>query len=364
VGVLGCYRRTDLIAGAPIAYSEAPMRAPSRPDQAGRPSAAVFLVDTDRGSYSRAADLYAAAFDAAGIGVDVRPHGGGHRDGLAGRWVVQHTIGPLFEPIAGATNTAVVFHEWSRYPSEWLATLNRFESVWAPSRHVEDVLRRSGLAAPLHYVPPPLSFTGAIQRTSWSAGTPFRLLAVGEPHFRKGFHLLLEGYRRAFPSPGEAELTLKVSPACTWDSPRADIRLVRERLSPEALARLYTGHDALVSTSLGEGLGLPIAEAVDTLMPVVTNLWGGHCDIVSADGAWVISHEEVPQLFCSAPSFYADGQCCAYSSPDRIAAALRAVVSATPAEREARARVARAALVARHGVAAAAGRIRQLTLAS
>ena len=327
-----------------------------------RAAAAVFLVDHERGSYTRAAELYAAAFDAAGLGVEMRNYSAVESNDLVGRWVVHHTIGPVFQYVAGARNTAVVFHEWSRYPSSWRAALDRFESVWAPSRHVEELLLASGLNAPVHYVPPPLAHAGTLRRSSWQASRPFRFLAVGEPHFRKGFHLLLEGYQRAFPQSDEAQLTLKVSPACTWETPRDDITVVRERLSPDGLSALYAEHDALVSVSLGEGLGLPIAEAVDALMPVTTNLWGGHRDIIGPLGAWVIPHEEMPQLFCSAPSYFADGQRCAYSSPERIASALRAIASASPEEREQRARVAHGDLCREHDVSAAINRIRQSAL--
>jgi glycosyltransferase involved in cell wall biosynthesis len=321
--------------------------------------AAVFLVDMDRGSYVQAANLYSAAFRQAGIALDVCPYPTKPRRDLEGRWVVHHTVGPLYRYIEGAVNTAVVFHEWSRYPAAWAQALNRFESIWAPSRHVEETLGASGISAPLEYVPPPLSFDATPPRRARVTGTPFRFLAVGEPHFRKGFHLLLDAYLRAFPRIGLAELTLKVSSSCEWRSPRADVTLVRERLSPEALARLYDTHDALVSASLGEGLGLPVAEAVNAMLPVVTNLWGGHRDVVDANGCWVIRHEEVPQLFCSAPEYFAEGQRCAYSSPDRIAAGLLAVVNATPPERHAHATQAWTRLRERHGLDPAAARIAQ-----
>jgi glycosyltransferase involved in cell wall biosynthesis len=313
----------------------------------------------ERGSYALAADLYAAAFRHAGIEIELRPYPTVPSSDLEGRWVVHHTIGPLYRYVEGATNTAVVFHEWSRYPAAWGATLNRFDTIWAPSRHVEETLRASGISVPVHYVPPPLSFDEARVSRPWRSPAPFRFLAVGEPHFRKGFHLLMDGYLRAFPRVGDAELTLKVSPGCDWRSARTDISLVREHLSPGALARLYDTHDALVSASLGEGLGLPVAEAVSAMLPVVTNLWGGHRDIVSADGCWEVQHDEVPQLFCSTPEYFADGQRCAYSSPDRIAKALLSIVNATPAEREARSTRAWTWLRERHGLEPASARVAQ-----
>jgi hypothetical protein len=94
-------------------------------------------------------------------------------------------------------------------------------------------------------------------------------------------------------------------------------------------------------------------------LPVVANAWGGHCDLVRAGDSWPIAHEMVPQVFCSDPSYYADGQRCAYSSADHVAAALRTVRAATPAERETRALRAQAALRTSHGVAEVAALVQR-----
>ncbi len=319
----------------------------------------VFLVDTARGSYQRAADLYREAFEHLGIDVESRPYSDASARDLPGRWVVHHTIGPLFRPVVGAINTAVVFHEWDRYPSGWLSALNEFDALWAPSRHVERVLVSSGATTAVRYVPPPLAVDSPRTKVAWTATGPFRFLSIGEPHFRKGFHLLLEGFTTAFPRVGEAELTLKISTGCDWSSPRPDIRMVPERLTRNELNQLLVSHDGYVTASLGEGLGLPVAEAVMALLPVAANRWGGHTEIVEPGAFWEIAHDEVPQLYCSHPAYYAPGQHCAYSSPDRIATTLRAVVDAGPGEREQRAREARAGLSRAHGRALAAERLRQ-----
>jgi hypothetical protein len=144
---------------------------------------AVFLVDRDRGSYVRAADLYASAFRAAGIDVEHHDYCAASAESLRGRSVVHHTIGPLFRRVEGAVNTAVVFHEWSRYPALWLETLNRFEGIWAPSRHVVDVLLSSGATVPVSCVPPPVPLEDSDVKQSWRSGAAFRFLSVGEPHF-------------------------------------------------------------------------------------------------------------------------------------------------------------------------------------
>jgi glycosyltransferase involved in cell wall biosynthesis len=319
---------------------------------------AVFLVDGERGSYARAAELYAAAFRAAGIGVESREYANADAGDLRDRWVVHHTIGPLLRCVDGAFNTAVVFHEWSRYPSGWIETLNGFDAIWAPSRHVRDVLLASGAEPLVSDVPPPVILEDAPVKRSWTTSRPFRFLSVGEPHFRKGFHLLIAGYLAAFPREGDAELTLKVSPACDWQPPRRDITFVRDRLSRSELSALIADHDAYVTASLGEGLGLPLAEAILARVPAAANWWGGHRDLVEPPAFWPIDYDELPQPFCSQPSYYATDQQCAYSSPDRIAATLRAVADAKPEERERRARLAEARLRQTHGLTQIAARVR------
>jgi glycosyltransferase involved in cell wall biosynthesis len=196
-------------------------------------------------------------------------------------------------------------------------------------------------------------------KTSWHVSSPFRFLSIGEAHFRKGFHLLFEGFLQAFPTEGEATLTAKVPRGCAWRSPRPDITIVADRLDRDDLLALYRTHDAYVTASLGEGLGLPVAEAVKAALPVVVNLWGGHCDLVRPSDCWPIPHDVVPQVFCSDPSYYAPGQRCAYSAPERIAAALRAVAAAPAEEREARARRARASLDESHGTQCIATLVRR-----
>ncbi len=320
---------------------------------------AIFLVDRERPSYVEAASLYREAFRAADIEVREEPYAPAAWGAATGAWILHHTIGPLFQPVAGAHNTAVVFHEWDRYPAPWIETLNTFQSVWAPSTHVASALRASELRVPIHFVPPPVAARSVTAKSSWTSSSPFRFLSIGEAHFRKGFHLLIDGFLRAFPASGDAMLTLKVSPSCAWRSPRTDIVFIADYLDRDDLLSLYHRHDAYVSASLGEGLGLPVAEAVVARLPVVVNAWGGHGDLVSPVNGWPIAHETVPQVFCSDPSYYADGQQCAYSSAEQIAGALRAVVTATAAEREARAWRARAAIELSHGLAPIAALVRR-----
>jgi glycosyltransferase involved in cell wall biosynthesis len=275
-----------------------------------------------------------------------------------GSVVLHNTLGFRFEPIAGAVNIAVPFHEWSRYPAAWAARLNRFDELWAASRHLAAVMRDSGVTAPIRFVPPALDLAPPRAKTSWRPHRPFRFLFVGEPHFRKGHHLLIEGFRRLGAGRG-ATLTIKTSKDCAWTVDDPAIAVVAERWTLERMRRLFKRHDAFVSASLGEGLGLGVAEAMLAGLPVATNRWGGHASLL-APGAYVrIPHRVVPQPYCSRPDFYAPGQQCALSSPDEVAEAMHRLMTMSDRARERMAARARAEVVKRFGFAAAAPRLRR-----
>lgn len=315
----------------------------------------TLFTDSGYASYAAIGRLYRLTLEAAGAAAlemeaPVSAEEIAAAEKLAaGGVALSNTIGPRFSPLGGAYNVALAAHEWSAYPRAWAENLSRFDEVWVTSDHVLEVLERSGVKTPVLKLPPALDIDEPPRKESWASSGPFRFLSVGEPHFRKGFHLLMEGFMAAFPEEGEAELVIKTSSGAAWRPPRDDIRIVAERLTLEKTLALYREFDAYVTASLGEGLGLPVAEAVLAGLPVAANFWGGHRSLLVERAFWRIGHVEIPQPFCSEPSYYAPGQTCAFSSHGAIAKTLREIAGAPPDERRARAMKAREALLARYG---------------
>jgi len=248
--------------------------------------------------------------------------------------VFHNTLGDHFIPIKDCYNIAMPLHEWSEYPKSWIQLLNKFDEVWTTTDHVLDLLKRGGLNVPVFKLPPALDSENIPEKQNWNLSEKPKFYFVGEPHFRKGHHLLMQGFMKAFPEAGEALLTIKTSPSCEWESPRKDIILIKEKWSREKLLAEYANHDSFISASLAEGLGLPIAEAIMSGLPVCTNFWGGHKSLLTAGGFIEIPLEEIIQPFTSDPAYYAENQKCAYSSPSEIADAIRKFVKTSVADRE------------------------------
>lgn len=336
-----------------------------KPERLDIADGVTILTDFARGSYEVIGRLYRLTFSGAGVPVVEEPIPVNAEEWkkaagrLAGKIVLHNTIGPLFHPLPQSFNIALPHHEWSRYPKGWVDTLNRFDEVWATSDFVMEIMRDSGVKAPTMFMPPALDADAIPQKTEWEAGAPFRFYSCGEAHFRKGFHLLMEGFMEAFPKPGPARLVIKTSASCKWTPPREDIQIATQWMTRADLLGDYKNHDAYVSASLGEGLGLPLAESAFAGLPVTANFWGGHESLLVEGGFFKIESGVVDQFFCSDPSYFAKGQKCALSTPQMIAEALRRVYESTPEERRTMAEFALERVRSRYGMDTCAGMIKR-----
>ena len=248
--------------------------------------------------------------------------------------VLHNTLGKGFIPIDGCYNVAIPHHEWSEYPIPWIHLLDKFDEVWTTTNHVKQVLDKAKLKRPCFFIPPVLDQEQFIPKNDWKIeGTPC-FYFVGEAHFRKAHHLLMQGFMNAFPQVGKARLTIKTSPSCSWSSPREDIIIIKKEWSRAKLLAEYSRHDCFISASLGEGLGLPVAEAIMAELPICTNFWGGHKSLLTRNGFIEIPHEEIIQPFTSDPAFYAENQKCAYSSPKNIKNTIKKFLKTSQTERK------------------------------
>jgi len=318
----------------------------------------IILSEPTVASYGTIGERYCDTFRAMGLDAVAAPYPASVPDVPRGAVVLHNTLGFRFEPFRGVRNIAIPFHEWDRYPGAWASRLNRFDEVWAATTYLAGVLRRSGVEVPIRILPPALDVAPPDPKPTWVAPRPFRFLFVGEPHFRKGHHLLIEAYRRLGVPAGQATLTLKTSADCGWNVSDRGIHRIAARWSRRRMQAAYATYDAFISASLGEGLGLGVAEAMLAGLPVATNRWGGHTALLVEGGYVRIAHRVVPQVFCSRPDFFAPGQRCAYSSPDAIANAMDALLAMSARARAAQARLASARIRERFGLAFCAPRLR------
>ncbi|MFA9273522.1 MAG: glycosyltransferase family 4 protein [Candidatus Aquirickettsiella gammari] len=194
--------------------------------------------------------------------------------------------------------------EETGFPLEYVAAFNRrLDLITVLSTTVEKILRDSGVRVPIAVtgagvdhllsvsaLPPPKKLSDA-----WKS---FRFLHISSCFPRKGIDVLLAAYSASFSAADDVSLVIKTSPNPHHDiekelavlrQTRADfphVLVEQDDISQGELIGLYQACHAFVAPSRGEGLGLPMAEAMLFDLPVITTAWGGQTDFCNDTTAW------------------------------------------------------------------------------
>jgi glycosyltransferase involved in cell wall biosynthesis len=203
-------------------------------------------------------------------------------------------LGEFYRP--GPHSAVLTMWESSRLDPEWVAWLIRARVVFVPSRWGVDCFLASGVRAPLVKVPlghDPLVFHDNNDFPDRCAfGTAAALRDGG---VRKNARLLVELFRRAFPTEPDVRLKVKLTPKCPpLDPGDPRVEVSRTLLTPLALAKWYRSLSAFVSASHAEGFGLHLVEAMACGRPVVSTRYSAVRDYFDEAIGYPVAHAVVP----------------------------------------------------------------------
>lgn len=254
---------------------------------------------------------------------------------------------PHVDDMTGQTRV-VHSYGWEEtgFPVNYVSAFNRkLDLITVLSEFVKKVLQDNGVRVPI-------AVSGAgvdhlLHITPQMPAEPlrgFRFLHVSSCFPRKGVDVLLRAYGQAFSQQDDVSLVIK-----TFPNPHNDVAaqlaqhqqtnpnyphvvLVNRDSSDAELVGWYRTCHALVAPSRGEGLGLPMAEAMMFKLPVITTSWGGQLDFCDDTTAWLCDF----QFEKSRTHFGATHSAWANPDPAHLAALLREVRYLTPEQRTAR----------------------------
>jgi glycosyltransferase involved in cell wall biosynthesis len=272
--------------------------------------------------------------------------------------------------------------ETDALPPEWVTPLNGFDRIWVPTIFNLGTFEGAGVRPELLRVLP-----GTIDLNRFTPQAPPRRLpgAVGFTFLsnftfqeRKGWRELLQAYVLEFAGDDEVTLALKLSTGFVsagdirarvdafveglgvQTSRRPRIVIAHDEVSDTEMAGFYTGCDAYVSPTRGEGWGRPLMEALACGCPTIASRWSGQLAFLDDAHAWLVDGRVVPvpddidnETFRGQRWFQPD--------VDALRAAMRAVAR-DPAAARARALAARPRLEAEFGLPAIAERVAELAL--
>jgi hypothetical protein len=351
----------------PERYRIAPMT--PRADLAPGPVVVSGFFSDQRG-VARSAGLTVAAL--RGLGLTVIEHdisyilsGAAPVQGPAvtgGAWIV-HANAPEAEfvlwrhpELARPPLLRIGYWAWElpKAPRQWRRIGRAFHELWAPSVFTSKALAGPGLTVRTMPHPVPLH-----DRTAFSPppGGPLAVLTFGDVRSsldRKNTAGAITAYLRAFPEPGAATLTVKLTGASdeTIDElrrlapERPDFRWVTRRLDQAELSALYCESEVLLSLHRAEGFGLTIAEAMACGLSVVATDWSGNIDMMPDDPVQRVPYRLTP-VHDTSGIYTGRGQ--VWAAPDLAAAAERLVrLAGAPALRQALSEKNRSAIAALH----------------
>ncbi len=323
---------------------------------AGRPAGGDLVVSgflNEPLGIGRAGRLTVAALKTAGYHViehDLRPAfrrlligNAVLPDGPGGVWLI-HANAPealvallAHRPAQWANRYRIGYWAWetSQVPRDWLQAADYLHELWVPSRYVHTALEaamteagRYDLIPRIRLMPHPVPMLppdeGRRDRARLRFGLdPLRcevlsLFDTKSSAARKNPWATIDAWQQAFPQPGEARLTIKVTDldrdritARRLDAllaSRPDIRLVDERLSDRDMQTFVAAFDILISLHRAEGFGLALAEAMAAGVAVIATAGSGNDDFMTAANARPVSARLVPVRDADGPYGHLEGQ--------------------------------------------------------
>jgi glycosyltransferase involved in cell wall biosynthesis len=202
------------------------------------------------------------------------------------------------------------FWHWElpEFPDRWLDSFALVDEVWTSSRFVADAVSRKS-PVPVLRMPHAIDFDVNPQVRRADLGLPadrFLFLMMYDTHSfqeRKNPQAAIEAFRRAFPSPRDVCLVVKINHPRSYPADVQRLRasmagapgvhLIDRTMTRQEVYDLESLCDCFVSLHRSEGFGLGLAEAMFLGKPVIGTHWSGNLDFMTVTNSCPVGYELV-----------------------------------------------------------------------
>lgn len=233
---------------------------------------------------------------------------------------VVYAQGDVFARNPGRYRIGYTMLEVDGFPADWVRQANEMDEVWTPTEFNREGLLASGVTRPVQVMPlgvDPDHFHPGI-RGFPSPDGEFVFLTSLEWGERKAPELLLRAFSEVFSAREPVRLVAKIQNKDPGVRVKEAIGalglragggrisyLLNQSLPYHQLGPLYRSADCFVSTSRGEGWGMPTLEAMACGLPVIATAWGGHTAFVHEGVAYPLRVRGTTPALAKCP--YYDG---------------------------------------------------------
>ena len=194
-------------------------------------------------------------------------------------------------------------------PKEWVSKCNLMKSIIVVSEHARKNLKNTkdengmGIVAPITVIP--FGYDATVQNIDLykdiEVTTSFNFLSVLQFAPRKNFENMLKWFVEEYKDNGEVGLFIKThtqnNSTLDFHATRNKIKQLLDTFSKDRKCKVYFIHgnlteqqmlslynpeyiDCYVTTTHGEGFGIPIFNAACNGIPVIATNWSGHLDFL------------------------------------------------------------------------------------
>jgi glycosyltransferase involved in cell wall biosynthesis len=217
----------------------------------------------------------------------------------------------LTDRLSGGKKFVYTLFETDRLPSPWLEELREMDGIFTFSNFNKEMwVKNSGFdASKIHVLPWGVEkeFTLEGPKAKLLNKKGFTFIGNGDFTERKNFEVLIEAYTKEFKANEDVCLILKThyggftkqhrlrtlqrlkKLSTLWVENPPKILFFGEKVTVEDIANLYRACDCLVLPSRGEGLGLPVIEAMACGLPIIATNWSSLAEL-DFEG-WKLSYE-------------------------------------------------------------------------
>ena len=228
--------------------------------------------------------------------------------------LIDSVIAPQYKKNRQSYSILYTTAEANRVPKQFVEIADTYDELWVTSNFCAESFVSSGYKKEIHIVPPIVNCNLYKNTNSFYDFRPklkkFKFLSVQTFGYRKGTDALLHSFCKAFTEKDDVCLFLLVAERSLkqQNKIRSDIQAIKKEYAqapqivvsfknvPEYLMpAFYSGFDAFVLTSRGEGFGLPICEASLCGLPIISLNYGGPRDFLTHDNSLLVHHDAMEQ---------------------------------------------------------------------
>jgi len=213
---------------------------------------------------------------------------------------------PLYKRMKGKKKMAGLVYETSFLPEKWVNSINKeIDILWLPNEFNRKIAIDSGVNIPIIIAPYGVNTHIFKDHQIQKKTDDFNFLCIAMPQKRKSLKELIISFYNEFKTEKNVYLTIKMpyfkknfefeyEPSEIHNIIKdSRVKLLIGQSTDMEISYLLSNSDCYIQSSMSEGFGMVILEAMACKTPVISTAYGGTAEFLNHNNSLIIEHEIV-----------------------------------------------------------------------